>query len=678
VTSLSIGDVFTPAPQPKWLSTLLGILGTIGVPATAWQSGGVARTMVALNSFLGAAQDSTISGIAQGGFLDYAATGTTTFTNVQGITVVAPVTPDPSIPAQLPAWLATNGGGWLDILADSTYNVQRILSVAATGGYAFANTAGVSYGPFAPGTYHVGNGSTGATYTNTASLTIAAANFVGGGISSATNASPIVIGTTGAHGLSTGQYVQIAGSANTAANGVGVGNLGIWAITVIDSTHFSLNSSAGNGSFGSGGTVNVCTTATITADVAGVGGTSVPNAIQQQVSSNVGVVGTNPATLTGSAYEGNVALALRCRLKIQALSPNGPPGAYLYFALSASQILAATFLSDGSGGTLALAGGPVTRAIVLVTQNTGIVTTVVANANGGVAGVASLAITNATNASPIVLTTASPHGLSAGAEVYVSGVVGNSGANGYWTASAASGSSITLAGSTGTGAYLSGGTVEGGDLGLIDTVIQANAVPLGITATTVSAASQTIGYAGTVYVPLSQVAAYQAAVAAAITTWLGAIPIGGLNTDNGTNLLPYDDFIGILYAAGIAAGGTVSYVRGMTGVGFVVAGGSSPTTVTGASWSTPITITTSADHFLSNNEEVIISGVGGNTAANGTWVIAGVTRTPGNYTFQLVGSVGTNAFTSGGTVVAQGDIAVGASSIVVASTTPLQLSVVGQ
>jgi hypothetical protein len=67
-------------------------------------------------------------------------------------------------------------------------------------------------------------------------------------VSSATNASPIVIGFTTPHGLNTGDpYALTAVVGNTATNGV-------WsAVTFVDSTHVSLNGSTGNGAYTSGG-----------------------------------------------------------------------------------------------------------------------------------------------------------------------------------------------------------------------------------------------------------------------------------------------------------------------------------------------------------------------------------------------------------------------------------------
>jgi hypothetical protein len=66
-------------------------------------------------------------------------------------------------------------------------------------------------------------------------------------IANATNASPVVIQTITAHGLTSGAAVVVYGvTGNTAANGA-------WFVTVIDQTHFSLNGGKGNGAYAGGG-----------------------------------------------------------------------------------------------------------------------------------------------------------------------------------------------------------------------------------------------------------------------------------------------------------------------------------------------------------------------------------------------------------------------------------------
>lgn len=65
-------------------------------------------------------------------------------------------------------------------------------------------------------------------------------------------------------------------------------------------------------------------------------------------------------------------------------------------------------------------------------------------------------ITDATNASPIVITSAG-HGRRAGDLVYITGVVGNDASNGPWRVINTTLDTFELAGSAGDGAYSSGG-----------------------------------------------------------------------------------------------------------------------------------------------------------------------------------------------------------------------------
>ncbi len=79
----------------------------------------------------------------------------------------------------------------------------------------------------------------------------------------------------------------------------------------------------------------------------------------------------------------------------------------------------------------------------------------VAQASDGV-GVNQVAVSDATNATPIVVTTAT-HGYATGAKVTVNLVGGNTAANGLWTITVLSATTFSLDGSTGNGAYTSGG-----------------------------------------------------------------------------------------------------------------------------------------------------------------------------------------------------------------------------
>lgn len=73
-----------------------------------------------------------------------------------------------------------------------------------------------------------------------------------------------------------------------------------------------------------------------------------------------------------------------------------------------------------------------------------------------------LSVTGATNATPIQITTASSHGYTTGQSVSISGVAGNTNANGSWLITVNGTNTFTLTGSAGSGTYTSGGTVFNG------------------------------------------------------------------------------------------------------------------------------------------------------------------------------------------------------------------------
>lgn len=70
-----------------------------------------------------------------------------------------------------------------------------------------------------------------------------------------------------------------------------------------------------------------------------------------------------------------------------------------------------------------------------------------------------LLIANATNATPIQITTTIPHGLVTGTNLSIGGCNGNTAANGFWAITVIDGTNFTLNGSTGNGAYTGGGIV---------------------------------------------------------------------------------------------------------------------------------------------------------------------------------------------------------------------------
>jgi hypothetical protein len=92
-----------------------------------------------------------------------------------------------------------------------------------------------------------------------------------------------------------------------------------------------------------------------------------------------------------------------------------------------------------------------------------------------------LTISNATNATPIVVTTTTPHLLTRDATVYISGVTGNTAANDFWTVTPIDASSFSLQNSVGNGDYVSGGTAQtaliGGRILLGRRWVQQNQAP---------------------------------------------------------------------------------------------------------------------------------------------------------------------------------------------------------
>jgi hypothetical protein len=546
--TMAIEDLFTPDTNEEWLDQIITNAQTLELKTTAWQTGGMALTILAILSNIMAQEDGIVSIMAQGGFLDYAATGTVTYVALNGESVTQPVTPDPSIPSQN----STGAAGWLDVLASSVYNVTRIGAQYADGTQAFANTTASTYGPYAVGTYHVSNPTNNTGYTNQEELTIAAANIVGTAVTNASNTAPITITTSTVHGLTGTETVKIAGVlGNTAANG-------FFTISVVSTTSFVLNSSSGNGVYSSGGTVNVCTTCEFVADVSGPDGTSTPGTITTPVTVLSGVTTSNTESFFGAAYESNTQLAARCRLKMQALSPNSPKGAYLYFALTAYELL----LEEDTPIVLS---SPITRALKQLSATTGVITISVANVDGAVSGVANLAVTGATNATPIVITTAT-HGLSTGDYVTITGVIGNTNANGTWVVTVIGGTTFSLDGSSGNAAYSSGGIVDGGDLGSVDYLLQSLCVVDNQTEITQSATNQDVVIVGAATVPQAQVTAYATAVQVALALYISTLPIGGVD-----GYVPYDVIVGILLAAG-SINDAPSYV---SQIGTVTVGGAS-------------------------------------------------------------------------------------------------------
>lgn len=573
--TLNIDQLFTPAgsgvgtnpnlaPQPgTWFAIFLDNAATLGLPTTSWQPGAPERTIMSVASVALQQEDVAISVMAQGGFLDFAASGTVVTSDVNGNQTVIPVTPDPSIPSQNP----TGAPGWLDALGQSFFKVTRLQATYAPGTLAIANTTAgtVSY---VAGNYHVANGSTGATYTNTAALSIPSSSIpgTGGTITGITvGTSTTTITTQTAHGLAVNQTVYVSGTTGvTDINGV------FALVTAVTATTFTIQH-ATSGAWTGGGKVFLCTVAPFQADSLGIVSNAAPGAVTVTVTQNPGIFVDNLAAWSASNYESNTKYADRCRLKLAALSPNGPAAANEYFALTAQQILAA------QSPPVTLTNGPIAKAISFSNPVTGVVETIVTSSSPqsttlGAAttpGCAALAIT-ATNgfmASPIQVTTAGPHGLLTGYTAIVSGVLGNTAANGAWTVTFVNPTNFTLNSSTGSGTYTGGGQVDGGDLGEVDNLIQVNTTPDRITNVTESSLAFPVLVVATVVVPQAFFTTYQAAAPIALQNLLATFPIGGIVEPGDTGgTVSFSAIEGALVSAGVLTVGHTSYVRQVSGL----------------------------------------------------------------------------------------------------------------
>src|SRR5574344_1613584 len=218
-------------------------------------------------------------------------------------------------------------------------------------------------------------------------------------------------------------------------------------------------------------------------------------------------------------------------------------------------------------------------------------------------------VSNATNATPIVIT-AVDHGFLTRDKVYISCVGGNTAANGVFTITKIGDDTFSLDGTVGNGVFTSNGTAiiypsANNNLvnKLFSTTNEVNNLGTVTTETTLATGKVTLAdFSGTVNLVMPS-----------------NLPIGV-------------EHIGV--------------------VNFTTTSTSSPTilqttttkTITGATNASPIVITATGHGYVTG-DKVVISGVLGNTNANGTWVIVKLT----DNTFSLNNSSGNAAYTSGGT-----------------------------
>jgi hypothetical protein len=242
-----------------------------------------------------------------------------------------------------------------------------------------------------------------------------------------------------------------------------------------------------------------------------------------------------------------------------------------------------------------------------------------------------VATIGATNTAPIVIT-ANNHGYKSGQKVTITGVGGNTAANGTWVATLVDSNNFTLNNSVGNAAYTSGGVAVNADWGGCSVWISpdgTNYVKVGrmygasrmgaLTAQLVSSADPDTTHT----------------LAIDVTPSLGMLLSGSQSDCDNFRTLCFVD------------GELVSYEDATLTSAFHYDLGAhgSPVAITGASNVAPIQITAPA-HGYGSGETVVISGVVGNTAANGTWQITVLDAN----NFTLNGSTGNGAYVSGGTV----------------------------
>lgn len=259
---------------------------------------------------------------------------------------------------------------------------------------------------------------------------------------------------------------------------------------------------------------------------------------------------------------------------------------------------------------------------------------------------APLTVTNATNATPIVITTSVANGLTNGSRVSIQGVIGNEAANGNFFAKPLTATTFeiyqyeNLSGAiAGSGAYnsaseatlSSGASTRGYDEDTIQITVDSLLNP-----------SASLGY---VLLPASLIA-----------TINGVTPSD--RTLNGL-IAALSALVASSANAGLGSVASFTMARPANTTAYTVANKPAVGTslsVTGATNASPIVIT-AASHGLTDRQPVTISGVGGNTAANGTFYVKVLTAN----TFSLYSDntlstavAGNGVYTSGGTIAAAG------------------------
>lgn len=291
----------------------------------------------------------------------------------------------------------------------------------------------------------------------------------------------------------------------------------------------------------------------IAADVPGTVGSSGVGAISQLAVPITGISCTNVTAAVGIGATPKATLVSSCQAKLSSISPDGAPGAYVFFAQNPQ-------LPNGT--PQALNYGAITQAIATY-GGFGVVEVILANAAGPVEGCFQVAISvvgagSGPFASNAQLLLGSPHHLITGDTVTVNGVATTGGliVNGTWTVTVISSTLVVLNGSVfvGTGG---GGQLTGGDLGTCALSVLANATPIGSTPSFSSAAAVSLNPIGTIYVHNATQTPTQilSAISTALTNWMSTVPIGAYGTvsnpvdSGGVNVIPITMLTSVIASA---------------------------------------------------------------------------------------------------------------------------------
>ena len=529
-------------------------------------------------------------------------------------------------------------------------------------------------------------------------------------ITGTSNASPIVITTAMPHGFTTGMVVTIVGvTGNTAANGAfaitagpstttfslnGVAGNGAW--TGGGFATGPLSAPPVPSILGSGGQPTPQQTA-ITAAL-GLDAQDVAAIIDDSGAQPVLCLATLGTLLRYQRLAASLSLSISdliAWIQLTGQQPFTPNLADTQEFLRRLGVLQGVNLTLADLNYLLCGQSASQSALAFTTAQATAVLQTIHDAVAKATGAAALTLTVVTPGTPIAATMAKPHGLATGAQVFITGVAGPAGANGVQTITVTSPTAFTLNGTADATAWTGGGAVVTDPAALLS-AIQTSVIAALATATSVSPAVLAVVAAAKPALTLNfptietllaettvdpsqfpalMTAITQAAMAASLYTALGctadafAFVIAGAASFgllDPTSLpvspaqtTPYAKFEALLQALALqrrqaARTPKLSDVLtawlqpGALPADLATAVGGPSLAVTGAT-GTPIVITTSTPHGLAEGDQVTISGVQGNTAANGAFTIS-VQGQPTN-AFILTGTSSSGAYVTGGTVV---------------------------